>query len=104
MHRISKTRGGTCPNAPQVATPLEHGLDAAEITNVHEVGAVGDVVGEREMRIKSDTKIAERGIRGESRSYCTGSGIFLICSGRPIMMNSVLEGLRQRKLALQRRS
>ena len=29
-------------------------------------GVVGDVVGEREMRIKSNTKIADRGIRGES--------------------------------------
>ena len=29
-------------------------------------GEVGDVVGEREMRIKSNTKIADRGIRGES--------------------------------------
>jgi len=27
-----------------------------------------------------------------------GSGIFLIWSGRPRMMNSVLEGLRQRRL------
>jgi len=35
---------------------------------VHEAGAgeVGDVVGEREMRIKSNTKIADRDIRGES--------------------------------------
>jgi len=34
---------------------VEHGSDAAEITNVHEAGAgeVRDVVGEREMRIKS---------------------------------------------------
>ena len=27
-----------------------------------------------------------------------GSGIFLIFADRPIMMNSVLEGLRQRRL------
>src|SRR6218665_2322863 len=27
-----------------------------------------------------------------------GSGIFLIWAGRPIMMNSVLEGLRRRRL------
>ena len=34
---------------------------------MHEAGEgeVGDVVGEREMRIKSNTKIADRGIRGE---------------------------------------
>src|SRR6218665_676790 len=47
---------------------VKHGLDAAEVTDVHEAGAgeVGDVAGEREMRIKSNTKIADRGIRGES--------------------------------------
>ena len=35
---------------------------------MHEAGAgeVGEVVGEREMRIKSNTKIADRGIIGES--------------------------------------
>jgi len=47
---------------------VKHGSDAAEVTNVHETGPgeVGDVVGEREMRIKSKTRIASRGIRGES--------------------------------------
>ena len=52
---------------------VKHGSDAAEVTDVlhhvHEAGAgeVGDVVGEREMRIKSNIKIADcRGIRGES--------------------------------------
>ena len=35
----------------------------------------------------------------ESVDRCIeGSGIFLIWSGRPRMMNSVLEGLRQRRL------
>ena len=35
---------------------------------MHEAGAreVGDVVEEKEMRIKSNTRIAHRGIRGES--------------------------------------
>ena len=35
--------------------------------DVHEAGAgeVADVVGEREMRIESKTKITDRGIRGE---------------------------------------
>jgi len=39
---------------------VKHGSDAAEVTGVHEAGAgeVGDVVGE--MRIKSNTKIADR--------------------------------------------
>ena len=34
---------------------------------MHEAGAgeVGDVVGEREMRIESNTKITDKGIRGE---------------------------------------
>ena len=47
---------------------VKHGSDAAEVTDVHEAGAgeVGDVIGEREMRIKSNTKIADWGIRGES--------------------------------------
>ena len=51
---------------------VKHGSNAAEVTDVHEAGAgeVGDVVGEREMRIKStctcNTKIADRGIRGDS--------------------------------------
>ena len=46
---------------------VKHGSNAAEVTDVHEAGAgeVGDVVGEREMRIKSNTKITDRGIRGE---------------------------------------
>ena len=53
---------------------------------VHEAGAgeVGDVVGEREMRIKNNTKIADRGIRGESivedklsERCIEGSGIFI---------------------------
>jgi len=46
---------------------VKHGSDAAEVTDVHEAGAgeVGDVVGEREMRIESNTKIADRGIRCE---------------------------------------
>jgi len=47
---------------------VKHGSDATEATDVHEAGAgeLRDVVGEREMRIKSNTKIADRGIRGES--------------------------------------
>jgi len=47
---------------------VKHGLDATEVTTVHEAGAgeVGDVVSEREMRIKINTKIANRGIRSES--------------------------------------
>jgi len=47
---------------------VKHGSDAAEVTNLHEAGAeeVGDVVGEREMRINCNTKITDRGIRGES--------------------------------------
>ena len=46
---------------------VKHGSDAAEVTDVHEAGAgeVEDVVGEREMRIESSTKITDRGIRGE---------------------------------------
>jgi len=57
---------------------VKHGSDAAKVTDVHEAGAgeVGDVVGKREMRIKSNTKIADReGIRGESNgviSYWKG--------------------------------
>ena len=43
---------------------VKHESDAAEVTDEHEAGA-GEV-GEREMRIKSNTKIADRGIRGES--------------------------------------
>ena len=41
--------------------------DAAEVTDVHKAGTgeVGDVVGEREMGIESNTKITDRGIRGE---------------------------------------
>ena len=44
---------------------IKHRSYAAEVTDVHKAGAVGDVVGEREMRIESNTKITERGIRGE---------------------------------------
>ena len=47
---------------------VKHWSDAAEVTDVQEAGAVevGDVVGERQMRIKSNTKIADRGARGEN--------------------------------------
>ena len=47
---------------------VKHGSDAADFTDVHEAGAeeVGEVVGEREMRIKSNTRIAYRNIRGEN--------------------------------------
>jgi len=50
--------------------------------------------------MKSNTKIVNRGIRGESilrlKDRCfEDSGIFFSSSGRPIMMNSVLEGLRR---------
>src|SRR6218665_2420928 len=47
---------------------VKHGSYAAEVTNVHEAGAgeVGDVVGERAIRIESNTKITDRGISGES--------------------------------------
>ena len=47
---------------------VKYGSNAAEVTDVHEAGAgeVGDVVGERDMRIKSNSKIPNRGIRGES--------------------------------------
>ena len=42
--------------------------DAAEVMDGHEAGArgVGDMAGEREVRIKSNTKITNRGIRCES--------------------------------------
>src|SRR6218665_1607400 len=85
---------------------VKHGSYAAEVTNVHEAGAGegGDVVGEREMRIESNTKITDRGasevkeVEDELSERCIeGSGIFLIWAGRPIMMNSVLEGLRRRR-------
>ena len=50
---------------------VKHGSNAAEVTNVHEAGAgeVGDVVGERDMRIETNTKITDRGIRASSRAY-----------------------------------
>src|SRR6218665_1525044 len=42
----------------------------------------------------SDVKVVEE----ELLDRCIeGSGIFLIWAGRPIMMNSVLEGLRRRR-------
>ena len=47
---------------------VKHGSDAVEVTDVHESGAgeARDVVGEREMRIKSNTKTADTGIIGKS--------------------------------------
>src|SRR6218665_3617259 len=86
---------------------VKHGSDAAEATEVHKVGAgeVGDVVGEREMRIKSITPILRTGalevkvVEDALLKKCSeGSQIFFIWADRPIMMNSVLEGLRQRRL------
>ena len=48
---------------------VEHGSDAAEVTNVHEAGArkVGDVIREGEMWIESYTKIADRGVGGKGK-------------------------------------
>ena len=48
---------------------VEHGSDAAQVTNVHEarVREVGDVIREEEMLIKSYSKIVDRGIRGEGK-------------------------------------
>ena len=68
-------------------------------------GCNKDVVEERQMRIKSNTKISDRGNRDGSslvedelsERRIEGSGIFLILVDRPIMMNSVLEGLRRRR-------
>src|SRR6218665_4167323 len=77
---------------------VKHGSYTAEVTDVHEagVGEVGDVVGEREMRTgASEVKEVEDVL---SERCIEGSGIFLIWAGRPIMMNSVLEGLRRRRL------
>src|SRR6218665_2544759 len=57
------------------------------------------------MRIENNTKIIRTGasevkeVEDELSERCIeGSGIFLIWAGRPIMMNSVLEGLRRRRL------
>src|SRR6218665_3620157 len=85
---------------------VKHGFDAAEVTDVHEteVGEVRDVVGEGEMRMKSNTKIAGRAsavkvVEEELLDRCIeGSEIFLIWAGRHIMINSVFERLRQRRL------
>jgi len=82
---------------------VKHGSDAAEVTDVHEAGSgeVVDVVGEREMRIKSNSKIGDMGtevkvVEEELLERCIeGSDFFLIWADRPIMMNSVLEWLRQ---------
>src|SRR6218665_269436 len=66
---------------------VKHGSDAAEVTDVHEAGAgeVGDVVGEREMRITprlrtgaSEVKVVEDKL---SERCIEGSGIFLIWAG-----------------------
>jgi len=70
---------------------------------VHKAGVqeIGDVFREREMRIKGNTKIDNRGITAEEEllDKCIGgSGIFFIWSGRRIIMNSVFEWLRQRRL------
>src|SRR6218665_3922212 len=76
--------------------------------DVHEAGAgeVGDVVGEREMRIEVTPRLRTgasevKEVEDELSERCIeGSGIFLIWPGRPIMMNSVLEGLRRRRLGV----
>src|SRR6218665_3953717 len=81
---------------------VKHWSNAAEVTDVHEAGAgeVEDVVGERETRIESNTKIMEvKEVEDELSERCIeGSGIFMIWAGRPVMMNSVSEGLRRRRL------
>ena len=56
------------------------------------------------MRIKSNSKIADRSIRDESServfldNRMEESEIFLIWEGRQFMVNSALEGLRQSRL------
>src|SRR6218665_613984 len=82
---------------------VKHGSYASEVTDVHEAGAgeVGDVVGEREKvtpRLRTGASEVKE-VEDELSERCIeGSGIFLIWAGRPIMMNSVLEGLRRRRL------
>ena len=67
-------------------------------------GEVGDMVREREIKIKSNFWIENRDIRGECRGrrvsvWCIEeSGIFLIWSGRPIMTNPVMEGLKGKEV------
>ena len=48
---------------------VEHGPDAAEVTNVHEAGAreVGDVVREGEMWIKSTPRLRTEEVGGEGK-------------------------------------
>ena len=64
------------------------------------------MVREREMRIESNTKIADRDIRGEAgveelvERCIERSGIFLIWPGRPTMMDAISEGLRKRRLEI----
>ena len=83
---------------------VKYGSDAAEVTGVHEAGAgeVGDVVGEREMRIKVTPRLrtgaSEMKVEDLLDNRMEESGIFLISAGRPIMINSVLELLRQSRL------
>lgn len=50
---------------------VENGLDVVEAMNVHEAEEreVGDVVRNGEVWIKSNTKIAERGIGGEGKRH-----------------------------------
>src|SRR6218665_1547559 len=62
-----------------------------------------DVVGEREMRIKSKMRTGASEMKVVNEVLLDNSiGIFLIWAGRPITINSVLEveleGLRQRGL------
>ena len=44
---------------------IKHGSNAAEVTDVHEAGAgeVGDVVGEREMRIREMMRIVSTSLK-----------------------------------------
>ena len=48
---------------------VKHASNAVKVTNIHEAGTreVGDVIREGEMWIKSNTKIADRGVRGEGK-------------------------------------
>src|SRR6218665_2998891 len=85
---------------------VKHGSNAAEVTDVHEAGAgeVGDMLEKERRGSKVTPRLRTRAsevkvVEEELLDRCIeGSGIFLIWAGRPIMMNSVLEGLRQRRL------
>src|SRR6218665_3902657 len=92
--------GGRC------SFEIKHRADSSKVTDMHEArtGKMSDVIGEAKVLVKNYTYVAYSKVWSECVSRCRVKvkgfslvGIFFSCSRRPMSINSVFEGFRQRR-------